>query len=185
MPFLELRKKLAASRLGSLLLLPAPEPGHELEQARRELEQARQDAQRYLGLYTEAQGDLRRVKGRAEQLRAEYIRQGQQTILRELLPIFDDIWRASQERPADLASHPWVAGMDLVTSRLVTALEKLDEFYTYGETGQLFNPQWYEAVAMEVRPDLEEGTIVRVHQPGYVLGQRMLRAARVTVSALS
>ncbi len=191
MSFEQWRKKFAASRLGSLLLLPAPDSGEELEQVLQELEQVRQDlelaqqeAQKYLGLYTAAQGDLRRVKERAEQARAEYIRQGQQTILRELIPVFDDIWRASQERPADLAGHPWVTGMNLITRQLTTVLEKLGVFYAYGETGQPFNPQWYEAVAVEVRPDLAEGTILRVHQQGYVLGKRMLRPARVTVTAL-
>lgn len=191
MPFEQWRKKFAASRLGSLLQLPAPDPGEELEQALLELEQVRQDlelaqqeAHKYLGLYAEAQGDLRRVKERSEQARAEYFRQGQQSILRELLPVFDDIWRASQERPADLAGHPWVTGMDLITRQLVTSLEKLGVFYAYGETGQPFDPRWYEAVAVEVRPDLPEGTILRVHQQGYVLGKRMLRPARVTVSAL-
>jgi molecular chaperone GrpE len=187
------REKFAASRFVSLLQLPAPAyaPDEELEQVQQELEQMRQDlelaqqqAEKYLDLYTEAQGDLTRVKERAEKARAEYIRQGQQSILRELLPVFDGIWRASQERPADLADHPWVTGMDLITRQLVTALEKLGVFYAYGETGQQFNPQWYEAVAVEVRPDLAEGTILRVHQQGYILGKRMMRPARVTVSAL-
>ena len=191
MSFEQWRKKFAASRLGSLLLLPAPDPGEELaqallelEQVRQDLELARQETEKYYRLYTEAQGDLRRMKERLAKARTEYIRQGQQTLLQELLPVFDDLWRAFQEQPGNLAGHPWVKGVDLVAKQLTASLEKIGVLYAYGEVGQPFHPQWYEAVAVAVRTDLQEGTIVEVHQQGYVLGKRLLRPARVTVSAL-
>ena len=188
MLFEQWREKFAASRFGSRLLLPARvqtiRQDEELEQTRQALYEAQQMAQQYLDLYTQAYGELSRMKQRAEQMRREYIRQGQQSILKELIPVFDDLWRASQQRPTDLASHQWVIGIELITRQLTATLEALSLCSAYGEPGQPFNPQWYEAVDVEVRSDLAEGTIVKVHRQGYVLGKRMLRPALVTVSAL-
>ncbi len=188
MIFEQWRAWLATRRIGSLLLLPAheqtPSLEEELELAYQDLALQQQETEKYRGLYVEAQGDLRRIKQRLEQAQTEYTKQGQQALLQELLPVFDDLWRAFQEKPGDLTGHPWVTGVDLVAKQLTTSLEKLGVLYAYGEVGQPFNPRWYEAVAVAVRLDLQEGTIVEVHQQGYVLGKRVVRPARVTVSAL-
>ncbi len=195
MVFEQWRAWLATRRFGSLLLLPASEQTPSLEEeleltyqdlalAQQDLVLQQQETEKYRGLYVEAQGDLRRIKQRLEQAQTEYTKQGQQTLLKELLPVFDDLWRALQEKPGDLTGHPWVTGVDLVAKQLTTTLEKLDVMYAFGEVGQKFDPRWYEAVAVAVRPDLQEGTIVEVRQQGYVLGTRVLRPARVTVSAL-
>lgn len=189
------REWLAKHHIGPQRLLSAREPAlspeEEIEQVLQELEQTRQAlsftqaaADRDYLLYADAQGDLIRMKQRLEGARAEYTRQGQQAVLRELLPVLDNLWRAFQERPGELADHPWVIGVDLVARQMIITLEALGVFSQYGEVGQPFVPQWYEAVDIAVRPDLQEGTIVEVHQPGYILGERVLRPARVTVSAL-
>lgn len=188
MVFQHWRTWLATRGLLPRLLLPAPEQTppltEELEQLLLELEQVQQEAEKYSRLYAEAQGDLARMKGRLEQAREKYTRQGQQALLQELLPVFDGLWRAFQERPHDLAGHQWVKGVDLVARQLTVSLRKLGVLYAFGEAGQPFHPQWHEAVAVEIRADLQEGTIVRVHQQGYVLGESLMRPARVTVSAL-
>ena len=45
-----------------------------------------------------------------------------------------------------------------------------------------FNPQWHEAMAMQPMPSVEDGTVLLVHQKGYLLNERLLRPARVVVA---
>ncbi|RKZ43023.1 MAG: nucleotide exchange factor GrpE [Gammaproteobacteria bacterium] len=47
---------------------------------------------------------------------------------------------------------------------------------------QKFNPQWHEAMAMQTLHEVEDGTVLHVHQKGYQLNDRLLRPARVVVA---
>ena len=47
---------------------------------------------------------------------------------------------------------------------------------------QKFDPKWHEAMAMQPVPNVENGTVLHVHQKGYQLNERLLRPARVIVS---
>jgi molecular chaperone GrpE len=51
-----------------------------------------------------------------------------------------------------------------------------------GTPGEAFDPRWHEAITTEARADVPEGTILRVAQPGYVLGERVIRPAQVSVA---
>ena len=51
-----------------------------------------------------------------------------------------------------------------------------------GTPGEAFDPRWHEAITTEARTDVPEGTILRVAQPGYVLGERVIRPAQVSVA---
>src|SRR6266571_4097056 len=51
-----------------------------------------------------------------------------------------------------------------------------------GTPGELFDPRWHEAITTEMRADVPEGTILQVAQPGYALGERVIRPAQVVVA---
>ena len=51
--------------------------------------------------------------------------------------------------------------------------------------GERFDPHWHEAITKEMRADVPEGTILHVAQPGYVLGERVVRPAQVSVAGAS
>ena len=176
---MSLLEKIATSPLGSRLLgrrqFSDEELAEQLSQAKLEL------AETILQLQ-QTQGDLERLKQRLQTAQEDAYQRGRQELLQQLLPYFNDIWLAFQERPSDLAGHPWAVGIKHVSKRLEQTLAQLGQFYAYGKPGQPFDPRWHEAISVEVRPDLAEGTVVQVLQPGYVLGKRVLQYARVTVS---
>ncbi len=99
-------------------------------------------------------------------------------VVESLLPVLDDIHSARQA--GALADGPFAAIADKLESILGKfGVERL------GESGEEFDPNVHEAL-MHVEADLPEGssgtTVVQVIQPGYRIGDRLVRAARVSVA---
>jgi molecular chaperone GrpE len=100
------------------------------------------------------------------------------SVVEALLPVLDDIYMA--RLAGDLADGPFASIADKLESTLGKyGVERL------GEAGQEFDPNIHEAL-MHVEADLPEGatgtTVVQVLQPGYRIGERLVRAARVSVA---
>jgi molecular chaperone GrpE len=100
------------------------------------------------------------------------------SVVESLLPVLDDIHMARQV--GDLADGPFSAIADKLESILARyGVERL------GEAGQEFDPNVHEAL-MHVEAELPEGAtgthVVQVLQPGYRIGERLVRAARVSVA---
>ncbi len=144
-----------------------------------ELQQQRQDC---LDSLLRTQADFINYKRRAAQEQAEARVAAQGETLEALLPVLDDLGRALESAPAELAQQPWVQGILLVSRRLTMTLQHLG-VRQIGSPGESFDPHWHEAVMTERRADVPDGTVVRVTRPGYALGERVLRPALVVVAA--
>src|ERR1700736_1097357 len=140
-----------------------------------------QRAEEGLDLLRRTQADFVNYRRRMSQEQAEVRIAAQSELLSRLLPVLDDLGRALGTAPPEMASHPWVQGQLLVARRLTTVLGQLG-VRQIGAPGEQFDPRWHEAISTEVRADVPEGTIVRVAQPGYVLGERVIRPAQVIVA---
>ena len=95
-------------------------------------------------------------------------------MLTSLLPVLDDIGRARDH--GELTS-----GFKQVADALESAVTKLG-LSRYGEKGDLFDPNIHEALTHMYSPDVTETTCVEIFQPGYKVGERVLRPARVVVA---
>ena len=95
-------------------------------------------------------------------------------VLTELLPVLDDIGRAREH--GELAG-----GFKSVAESLEAAAVKLG-LTSYGEDGDPFDPKLHDALMHSYSPDVTEATCVRILQPGYMVGERILRPARVAVA---
>jgi molecular chaperone GrpE len=144
-----------------------------------EAEQAR--SEEYLDLLRRTQADFINYKRRTSQEQNEGRAVAQAAVLAQILPVLDDLGRASQAVPPELSDNSWVQGMLLVAKRLTDVLEQLG-VRPIGQPGEKFDPRWHEAVAREARSDVPEGTILQVFRPGYVLGDRIIRPAQVAVA---
>jgi hypothetical protein len=71
--------------------------------------------------------------------------------------------------------------MTLTLKMLSDTLSKF-EIVEINPVEEKFNPQWHEAMTMQPVPNVEEGTVLYVHQKGYQLHERLLRPARVVVA---
>jgi molecular chaperone GrpE len=97
-------------------------------------------------------------------------------VIRSLLPALDDLSRA--EAHGDLVDG---APMTIVAQKLRGAFDKYG-LKQIGEKGEPFDPAFHEAVVQLPSPDVKVNTIADVIEPGYVLGDRLVRPAKVAVS---
>lgn len=140
-----------------------------------------QKMEEYLDLLQRTQADFLNYRRRVSQEQAEGRTLAQSMLLSQLFPVFDDLGRALLSVPPELAEAPWVQGLFLIVRRLTTLLDQLG-VRQIGTPGELFDPRRHEAIMTEVRADTPEGTILRVTQPGYALGERVIRPAQVSVA---
>ncbi|WP_067486255.1 nucleotide exchange factor GrpE [Actinomadura hibisca] len=96
------------------------------------------------------------------------------SVLNELLPVLDDIGRAR-------AHEELTGGFKSVAEALEGAVTKLG-LERFGAEGEPFDPTVHEALMHSYSPEVTETSVVGVLQPGYRIGERILRPARVAVA---
>ena len=139
----------------------------ELESLRSELDERLKDLQRVTAEYAN-------YRKRVDRDRMLVVEQATGAVLASLLPILDDLDRAREH--GDL-----VGPFGSVAEHLTTTLGKFG-LTPFGEKGDPFDPTRHEAVAHQTSADVEEPTCVAVMRRGYLLGDRLLRAALVAVA---
>jgi len=150
-------------------------------QVQQRLTAEQQKAEECLDQLRRTQADFVNYRRRMSQEQAEARIAAQSAMLSQVLPVLDDLGRALGAAPPELATHPWVQGLFLVARRLTTLLDQMG-VRQIGTAGEPFDPRRHEAITTEVRTDVPEGTILHVIQPGYVLGERVIRPAQVIVA---
>ncbi|MGC5034238.1 MULTISPECIES: nucleotide exchange factor GrpE [unclassified Streptomyces] len=95
-------------------------------------------------------------------------------LLTELLPVLDDIGRAREHGEL-------VGGFKSVAESLESTAAKMG-LQQFGKEGEPFDPTIHEALMHSYAPDVTETTCVAILQPGYRIGERTIRPARVAVA---
>ncbi|WP_112467197.1 nucleotide exchange factor GrpE [Streptomyces triticisoli] len=139
----------------------------QLDQARSALNERTADLQR---LQAEYQNYRRRVERDRIAVREIAV----VNLLSELLPVLDDIGRARDH-------NELVGGFKSVAESLETVVAKMG-LQQYGKEGEPFDPTIHEALMHSYAPDVTETTCVAILQPGYRIGERTIRPARVAVA---
>jgi molecular chaperone GrpE len=137
--------------------------------------QALQD--KYLRLAAEFE-NYKRVTQREQR---EQIRFGNEQILRELLPVIDNLERAIRSAKENGGGEALVQGVELTLKQLTEALAKFG-VRPIASVGEPFDPTCHQAVAQVESAAVAANTVVEEFQKGYLLHDRLLRAAMVSVS---
>jgi molecular chaperone GrpE len=96
-------------------------------------------------------------------------------VIRALLPALDDLTRA--EAHGDLTEGP----MQVIAQKIRGGFDRFG-LVQIGEKGETFDPNVHEALVQLPTPDATSQTVADVIEPGYKLGERVLRAAKVAVA---
>ncbi len=153
----------------------AEAPAETVEELKRQVEE-KQD--RLLRALAEAEN----FKRRTQRERDESIRYANETLLRDLIPVLDNLDRALEAARATGGAAGVVGGVELIQRELLKVLER-GGVIRYSALGQPFDPTRHEAIARVVSADAKPGTVVGETMPGYLLHNRVLRPALVSVAA--
>ena len=124
--------------------------------------------------------DLENLRKRFQREKEELFRYGNENLIQELLPAVDNLERALEHAGDDNASAI-IEGVKMTLVMLLSALKK------FGATpldtrGVLFDPAFHQAMSQVETIEQEPNTVVQEFQKGYLLNDRLLRPAMVTVA---
>jgi molecular chaperone GrpE len=159
------------------------EPGDTVSLGSPALEEQLADLQRerdeYLDLLQRVQADFENYRKRAAREQERLIAHAHERLVRELLPVLDDLERALEaaERHEEAKL---VEGVQLVERALRKALAK--EGLAEIEADGAFDPHVHEALLTKPGDGAESGTVLEVVQRGYRVGDRVVRPAKVIVA---
>jgi molecular chaperone GrpE len=155
------------------------DPANE-EEALREKEQAEEASEPpedYLALAQRIQADFENYRKRAAREAAAAGERAKSGLVRELLPIVDNLERALAS--AEEGEQHLAEGVRLVHSELIAVLER-NGIEQFDPAGDKFDPAEHEALS--VRNEGEAGVVLEVVERGYRANGTVLRPARVVVS---
>jgi len=146
----------------------------ELEKLRADLDDASDRALR-------AQAELDNYRKRARRELEDERRYAALPLLRDLMPVLDNMQRAIEAGEKSPQAAGLLDGIKLVAQNLTNVLAK-HECKKIEALGQPFDPAVHEAISQQPSADHEPGTVMFVAQDGYVLHDRVVRPAQVIVS---
>jgi molecular chaperone GrpE len=152
----------------------ADRPGTPLEEAQAEVARIRDQL-----LRTAADYDNFRKRTRREVEDAQ--KRGKEELLRELLPVFDNLERAVVHAGQASDAKAVADGVNMVLKQFQDTLGKVG-IKRITAVGGAFDPSLHEAIQQVETNDHPAGTIVAEVQPGYAMGDRLLRASMVVVA---
>ena len=131
--------------------------------------------------------DFENFRKRMNQEKQNAIDFANQSLLLDIIPVIDDFERAIQsaEGSVELAGLPagkaMLDGITMIEKRLVGQLESKWGLKRFSSAGEPFDPNRHEAMMMEKSPDVQEPVVQEDFVKGYMLKDRVIRAAKVKV----
>ena len=142
--------------------------------------QLRRERDEYLDLARRAQADFENYRKRAAKEAAAAGQRAKSGLVRELLPVVDNLERALASARED--EQHLAEGVRLVHSELIAVLER-NGVEQFDPSGARFDPSEHEALSMREQDGAESGTVLDVVEKGYRANGTVLRPARVVVSS--
>lgn len=155
-----------------------PSNHNSLAELEKQLAEAQSLAAEYKDGWQRSVAEFQNYRRRVEAERAETYQSAVGGIIKRYLPVLDDMERAIDSRPADLA---WADGVELICRKLQSILEA-EGLKRIEAEGQMFDPNFHEAISQEPADGVESGTVLAVIRNGYMLGERVIRPAMVRVA---
>ena len=148
------------------------------EREEEPLAKAERERDEYLELSQRTRAELENFRKRAAREAAQAGERAKANLVRELLPVLDNLERAIAS--AGEGEQHLADGVKMVHAQLVAALER-EGIQPFDPAGDQFDPELHEALS--TREEGESGVVLDVVEKGYKLNGTVLRPARVVVSA--
>jgi len=156
-------------------------PEELLEELKEELEGARKEAQEHYDKFLRLYAEFENYKKRVAREKAELVRYGNEELLRELLPVVDNLERALEHARQKGDPEAILEGIELVLAQFHQVLGRFG-VSPIEAVGEQFDPERHEAVMEMESEEAPPGEVISEVQKGYMLNDRLLRPAKVVVA---
>ena len=148
---------------------------------RQQLETKETEAKNYYERLLRQAAELENYKKRSARERDDAIRYANESLLKDLLPVVDNLERAIAHASGGGNGKPLVEGVEMVLRGLTDVLAK-HGVMPISAQGQPFDPTKHEAMTQVETDDHEPNSVVEELHKGYMLRDRLLRPALVSVA---
>jgi molecular chaperone GrpE len=147
----------------------------------KKLTDTREEAEKNYDLYMRTYAEMENIKKRGIKEREELAKYANESIIKEILPVIDNLDKAISHAQNDENSSALVEGLELTRDGLMKALEKagLKEVEALGEP---FDPNFHESVSQRIDDTVAPGHVIMELQKGYLLNGRLMRPSMVVIS---
>jgi len=125
--------------------------------------------------------DFENFRKRMNQEKQSAIDYANQSLLLDIIPVIDDFERAIQAGEGSTDLTTFLEGVKMIEKRLTSQLEAKWGLKRFNSAGEPFDPNRHEALMMEKSPDAAEAVVQEDLVKGYLLKERVIRAAKVKV----
>src|SRR5258707_13787111 len=158
----------------------ADDRAEETQRLREALETKTREGEAQQDRYLRTVAEFDNVRKRSAREREEYTRSANESLLRDILPVLDNLDRALQAARSEPATS-LTTGVHPIQRELLRVLEKYG-VTPFSSVGQPFDPERHEAIARVQSADLPDMSVAAETARGYLLHGRVLRAAMGTVA---
>jgi len=159
----------------------APAPSENIAELQSQLAQKTQEAAEYRDKMLRYAAELENLKKRQEKERADLVQYANEALIRELLPVLDNLERALEHGRQMEAAGALLEGLDLLHQGLLKALARFG-VTPLASVGAKFDPAFHNAVMQEETAEAPDQTVLKELQKGYLMQNRLLRPAMVAVA---
>ena len=159
----------------------SPESSEDLTELHQQLEEKTKEAEESYVRLLRLAADMENLKKRQERERAELLQFANENLVKELLPVVDNLERALDHGRQLQAPQAFLEGIDMVYQGFLKALDRFG-VTPFDSVGHQFDPAFHNAMMQEEAPDVPDGSVIKELQKGYLMHQRLLRPAMVVVA---
>ncbi|OIN96352.1 MAG: nucleotide exchange factor GrpE [Deltaproteobacteria bacterium CG1_02_45_11] len=155
---------------------------NQIKEMEDELEAAKQEAKEAYDRFLRVSAEFENYKKRSAREMNEFRKYANESFIKAMLPVVDNL-----ERAINLLSNNESVNNSVIDGVDMTHKEMLKVLETFGTKSiesleKLFDPSFHQAVMQEEAEDVEENTVLKELQKGYLIHDRLLRPAMVVVS---
>jgi molecular chaperone GrpE len=163
------------------VLHKSPEDSGDLAELRQKLQEKTQEAEENYARLQRLAADMENLKKRQERERAELLQFANENLIKELLPVVDNLERALDHGRQLETPEAFLEGIERVYQGFLKALERFG-VTPFDSVGQPFDPAFHNAMMQEEAPGVPDCRVIKELQKGYLMHQRLLRPAMVVVA---
>ena len=146
-----------------------------------ELETAKKESLEKQDQYVRAVAEFENFKKRVQKESIDSRKYANEGLIREILPVMDNLERALEHLDEDFADDSLVEGVRMVQKQFFGTLEKFG-VSAIEALGEYFDPNFHEAMMQVTTDDSPPNIVVTEIEKGYMLNDRLVRPAKVGVS---